>query len=134
MNSRLKEVLLFGATGVVGYLVDVSMTLLLEPTLGVYIARIPAFLLAATTTWVVNRSVTFRTRQPRYSLLREYLHYLTIMLGGLALNYIVYAIAVTLLPDEPYQLFLAVAIGSLAGMAVNYSLSRKHIYSNEDTA
>lgn len=134
MNSRFKEISFFGLAGIIGYLIDVLATLLFVPLLGIYLARIPAFLLAATTTWVINRSVTFKSKRPQHGLLKEYLHYLVVMLGGLVINYLVFAAAVTLLPNTTHSIFLAVAMGSLTGMLLNYSLSRRHIYKKGDGA
>lgn len=132
MSKRIKEIFLFGLAGVVGYFVDVAVTILLEPIMGVYIARVPGFMAAVTATWLLNRSLTFKSRPSKYKkIYKEYLHYITLMIGGLAMNYAAYAVSVTLLPDSFYKIYMAVAIGSLAGMMINYLTSRKYIY-NQD--
>jgi len=132
-KTIIKEIFVFGIAGVVAYLVDVSLTTLLEPYLGVYIARIPAFLAAATTTWVINRKITFRHRPSKYkNLLAEYGHYLSLMLVGAIVNYVAYAIAVTFIQGD-FKVVISVAIGSLAGMGVNFITSRKYIYKESES-
>lgn len=127
--QRYKEFVLFAAAGVLGYLADVFTTVILEPYLGVYLARFPAFFAAATVTWVFNRSITFNGRQSVHqSIFKEYIHYLSLMVVGLVVNYVVYAISITIFKNIPYAIYLCVALGSLAGMLVNFIMSRKFIF------
>jgi len=130
MNKKQKELLSFGVVGVLGYVVDVLITSLLHPLAGPYVARIPSFICAATVTWAFNRKLTFANTEKRHrSLLKEYLHYLGLMIFGLVVNYIVYAISITLIGgDKRYAIVSCVALGSLAGMVVNYMNSKKHLY------
>jgi len=115
--------------GTVGYVVDAGTTVLFHPLLGVYIARVPAFIASATSTWLFNRSITFKERGSHYkSIWREYIHYMVLMLAGLVVNYIAYTIAVTILPNGVYSIIIAVAVGDLTGMIVNFFFSRKYIY------
>ena len=46
-----RSVLLFGAVGIAGLLVDVAVLALLHPWLGPYGARLVSFMAAASTTW-----------------------------------------------------------------------------------
>lgn len=124
----MKAFLFFAIAGVIGYLVDLSVTLIAAPLIGLYFARIPAFLCAATTTWLINRSITFKDKQTHTSLLKEWTHYMSLMLGGLIVNYGVYAITVHLLPNSPISVAVAIAIGSAAGMIVNFFGSSKLLY------
>lgn len=129
-RKQIESIFFFGVAGVAGYLVDVSVTVLLEPLLGAYMARIPAFILAATATWLLNRSLAFKSRKSRHtSIYKEYFHYLSLMLSGLIINYTAYAVAIASLPEGVYKIYVAVGIGGLAGMLVNYLFSRKYIYS-----
>lgn len=128
MNKR-RELVFFGIAGVLGYLVDVTLTTLLHPLAGPYIARIPSFIGAATVTWLFNRTFTFAHAEKRHqSIWKEYLHYLGLMVFGLATNYAAYAISITFIGNNKYAIPLCVAIGSLAGMVVNYVNSKKHLY------
>ncbi len=130
MNKRtLRELFLFGIAGTAAYLVDAIITALLVPFLGVFAARIPAFIFSVTTTWIINRSWTFKSRKSHYSSLwKEYIHYFSLMIGGLVINYTTYIISALLLPESSYRIYLAVAFGCIAGMVINYLFSRRFIY------
>lgn len=128
-KNIILEILLFGVSGVAGYIVDVSITSVLSPLLGIYVSRIPAFVAAATATWIINRNLAFRKRNSVHNKLwTEYIHYLSLMIGGLIVNYITYAISITILHDYSFKIFISVAIGSLAGMFINFVTSRKYIF------
>jgi putative flippase GtrA len=132
MQNKLKELVLFGISGVLGFAADACTTLLLHGFVGVYLARIPAFFAAVTTTWIFNRNITFSQSASRHhKLLHEYLHYVSLSLFGLAVNYSVYAIAITLLKHQKFAILICVGLGSLAGMGVNYVTSKRHLYNKE---
>lgn len=125
----IRELFFFGLSGVVGYLFDATITTVLKPHLGVYLARIPAFMVAATATWLINRNLTFGKGSSRHeSLAKEYLHYLSLMVFGMIVNYAAYAISITFLSDLSHAVLVCVAIGSLAGMIVNFFTSKKFIF------
>ena len=50
------------------------------------------------------------------------------MLGGGVINYLCSAIAVALLPPSPLVPMLGVAIGSIAGMSVNFISSKLFVF------
>lgn len=131
INHRvLVEAALFGVSGFVGYLVDSGVTTVLIYVMSPYLARIPGFISAATVTWFINRNITFKNRNKRYDkLYKEYLHYMSLMAAGAAVNYGTYAICVVLFGSFPLSTFVYVAIGSLAGMLVNFITSRKYVFS-----
>lgn len=120
-----REFLAFGLVGVAGFVVDVSVLYLAAPWLGWYAARVLSFLAAATATWALNRRYTFTTRESGTSLGREYLRYLVTMLGGAAVNYAVYVTTLHWI-DGPWAPALGVALGSCAGLVVNF-LSARHL-------
>ena len=127
MNIR-KEFLVFGVVGTVGFLVDAGVLYLLKGSLGLYWARVPSFFCAATATWLLNRQFTFRNRVSGVSIFQEYAKYFGLMLGGGAVNYLVYAIAVSLLPTASYRPLASVALGSIAGMFINYFFARYFVF------
>lgn len=130
--KKYRHFLFFVVAGVLGYIVDVSVTIGFSTMYNPYVSRIPAFIAAATATWLFNRSITFRDRQSKYqSILHEYLHYLTLMLGGLITNYFAYAFAMSFLHDRPFAIPLAIAIGALCGLCINYLTSKKFIFSQK---
>ncbi|MBB6579663.1 putative flippase GtrA [Comamonas odontotermitis] len=115
----------FLVAGGLAFLVDVGVLTLLRDVLGVYAARAVSFWLAATTTWLINRNISFAGRHASGGLWPEYLRYLGLMLGGGAVNLAVYSLLAWALPQGPWWLMLYVAAGTVAGLAVNYlGLSR----------
>ena len=126
---KSKSFLLFAVSGVFGYIADLLITLILGGLIGLYLSRIPAFIGATLVTWVFNRNITFKGKESNHDkLLLEYLHYASLMILGLVVNYIVYAIFLYILPDTIYSVVISVAAGSLAGMFVNYINSKKYIF------
>ena len=124
LSASQRQFLTFGLVGVLGFLVDVSVLYLLESWLGWYLARIFSFLSAATATWWFNRRYTFLRNdlnRPSSSgaVFQEYLHYLSTMLLGGAVNYAVYAATVRWLHLSGAA-FIGVALGSCAGLVLNY--------------
>lgn len=116
----------FGASGVAGLLVDLAMLHLLAPWLGWYLARAASFLAAASCTWWLNRTFTFKATQgaqARLSIGREYVAYLTSMLGGAAINYSVYVLTLHWMPGAAAPT-IGVALGSCAGLISNFTAAR----------
>ncbi len=122
-----RELGLFAVAGVLGFLVDVGVLYLLAPWLGWYVARVLSFLAAATVTWLFNRRYTFAARAGGQPLLREYLSYLLAMLGGAAVNYGVYVLVLQWVPGRGAAA-LGVALGSCAGMVVNFVSARQIVF------
>lgn len=127
--KAVRELVLFGVAGVLGFIVDAGIVQLLVsgPAWNPYLARLVSFLAAATTTWLFNRHFTFRSLR-HYSLAGEWLRYLLAMSGGFALNYAIYSYLVFHYPVVKQFPALGVAAGSLAGLAVNFASSRYWIY------
>ncbi|MFT3812628.1 MAG: GtrA family protein [Acidovorax sp.] len=123
-----RSLLLFGAVGVAGLVVDIGVLTLLRDTLGVYGARLASFFAAATATWLLNRSLTFSDRSAAMGLWSEYVRYMGLMLGGGAVNYATYSLLAWKFSQAPLWLMLYVAAGSLAGMTVNYLSTNLWLY------
>lgn len=120
MKRLFGEVVLFGAVGTTGFVVDTAVLYALRPFLGNYTARAISFLCAVVVTWLLNRNLTFRHKTSRIPLGREFLRYLGMMVAGGAINYLTYAILVAKYEFVHQQPVWGVAAGSLAGMVVNY--------------
>lgn len=125
----MKRLLRFGLAGTIGFAVDsLVLQLLIGPCgLNPYVARVPSFLAAATSTWMINRNWAFADRR-NHGRLREWLRYLLAMLGGGAINYGSYALLIATVPLVRSWPVLGVAAGSLAGMCVNYLSSHWWIF------
>lgn len=133
MISPSHQFLRFGMVGIAGFVVDAGTLWTVRQTtdLGFYSARGISYLVAATATWALNRNYTFVHAQRRGAL-RQWLCFLLVNLGGGVVNYSTYAvlIAFTPLAELPAWLgpTLAVGVGSLAGMTVNFMTSRRWIF------
>lgn len=129
MNVKiLRELVLFGVAGAVGFVVDAGVLYLLKPFLGLYIGRLVSFVCAALTTWVINRRLTFNRRASGLTLRQEFMRYLGLMLGGGVVNYTSYALLVYFVDFVARQPVWGVAVGSCAGMLVNWLLARYFIF------
>lgn len=122
------QLLRFSLVGTTGFLLDAAILhALLATGMGPYLARVPSFITAVTWTWLLNRSFTFRA--PRHGAMRgEWAVYISLMLIGGSLNYGVYALA--LWQSELVRAWpvIGVALGSIAGLAVNFINSRRLLY------
>jgi putative flippase GtrA len=128
----IRELILFGIVGVIGFFADTGVLYLLKSTLGLYYARIISFITAVAVTWILNRNITFKQRVSSLSLSREFSHYFGMMLGGGFVNYLTYALLVYFFEHVAHEPIWGVAAGSLAGMAVNFLLARFFIFRSSD--
>ena len=117
----------FLLAGLLGLAVDVGVLYAASPLLGWYAARVLSFLAAATVTWRVNRRYAFADAAPHASAWREYLAYLSAMLGGAAVNYAVYVLVLHNLAG-PWAAAIGIAFGSAAGLVVNYLTARYLVF------
>lgn len=120
----IRQILFFAVAGVIGLLVDIAVLYAVRDAIGPFYGRAMSFLAAVLATWLVNRAFTFRGRSSGLSRKREFTAYLTLMLAGGAVNYAAYSALVLGSATVRQHLFLGVAAGSLAGMAVNFITSK----------
>jgi putative flippase GtrA len=120
-----EQVPAFAAIGVIGYLVDATMTYVCAKYLGLSpeFARPPGFILATIVNFALNRSITFR--HARSPLTGSFVRYSLVASAGLAVNYAVYSACVLLAPGAgiavtPAILPLFVAAGSGAAMILTF--------------
>ena len=132
----LRQFLTFAVVGVVGFCVDSGVLLLAVNLLGanVYWGRLLSFAAAATATWYLNARFTFKdARTHTGSGFAQWLRFVCVNAGGAVLNFGVYAWLVTNVVFAHRHLPLAVACGSLAGLAVNFTLSRALVFKPPQT-
>lgn len=123
--SLKRQIPTFVAVGLIGYVVNSSITFALNRSFGVdpYLARFPAFVVATLINFALNRRLTFsHSTEP---MLRAFLRYVMVCAVGLAVNYAAYAIALWVwgafaLPMAPQMLFVFVAFGSGVAMFVTF--------------
>lgn len=119
----------FVAVGCVGFAVDAGGYYLFADTVGLppLLARLLAFVPATVVTWVLNRSLSFsRVGQARRGLGAQYLRYVAVQSLGIAVSFGVFYVALYSWPMPP---MLALALGSLAAMVLNFAGSRLFVFS-----
>jgi len=118
----------FGVVGVVGFLVDTAVVYaMLAAGLEFFAARIPSFFAAATVTWALNRSFTFRQAE-RTPLHRQWAAFVAANAVGGLVNYgvsVALEAGVDVVAAHPV---LAVAAGSLSGMVFNFAASKRLVF------
>lgn len=120
MNDRWRRLTRFATVGGAGLVVDLLvLQLAIAAGCGVLLGRLLSFALAATFTWQCNRHFTFRSSSAIPGA-RTWGRYMAAMLVGGALNYAVYSVIVLAMPGNALIRCLAVAMGALAGMGINY--------------
>ena len=129
MRRALRQLVMFGVGGVIGFIVDAGVLQLLVVGLAWdrYSGRLISFLCAATATWVFNRHFTFHGPR-RHSLLGEWMRYVFAMSWGFSCNYAAYWVLVYFFNFDGPRLIWAVAAGSVAGMGVNFMASRHWVF------
>jgi putative flippase GtrA len=128
-DPRLHEFLRFAAVGIVGLFADMAaLTLALEVLhLDVYSGRVFSYLVAATTTWVLNRRFTF-TNADQSGPFKQWLKFLGANAIGGVVNYGVYAAIVTYTAVGMDYPQIGVAAGSIAGLFFNFSVNKFWVF------
>jgi putative flippase GtrA len=123
----LAQFMMFGTVGLGGLAVDTVTVYALRARLGLYGAGLVAYAAAATGNWVLNRLWTFRG-QGAGPAHRQWVRFLLANSMGFVLNRGTYALLVTFLPLAAAQPVIATSAGAMAGMLVNFSLSRRMVF------
>jgi putative flippase GtrA len=122
------QLLRFGVVGTVGFLVDAAgLTVAIALGLGPWLGRVLSYVVAATTTYALNRAWTFHGAGSARPV-RQWALFLLVNLVGFAFNYGTYAVLIALVPLVAANPVLGVAAGSLAGLAGNFVLSRRFVF------
>jgi len=120
------EFIRFAVVGTVAFVVDAAVLYLgLWIGLGLYLGRGVSYLVAATTTWYGNRRITFANHaHGARAVVAEWAGFLLTNLVGGAVNYATYAALVSHFELVRANPVLGVAAGSIAGLGVNFTLSK----------
>lgn len=126
MRSASRQLGSFAVAGVLGFVVDVGVLYgAMALGAGWIAGRLLSFVAAAYSTWRFNRRFTFAATASPW---REWWRYLASMTGGMLVNFLVYSLALSLLPAAWWAPGLAVACGSVAGMAVNFVSAKLFVF------
>ena len=129
MRATIEQFLRFGVVGTVGFLVDSAVLLgMMAAGLGPYGGRVVSYIAAASATFVLNRAWTFRTARRDAPVASQWGRFLLLNLVGFAANYGTYAALITTVPLVAAYPVLGVAAGSIAGMFINFGLSRRFVF------
>jgi len=128
-NSVAPQFLRFALVGTIGFVIDVGvlyLALALFPV-GPYAGRVISYMCAATSTWYLHRRITFRNR-PSQAIGREWLKFVVLNGVGGLLNYVTYAAYLHYFAGSAFTPAIGVALGSAAGLSINYTLSRRVVF------
>lgn len=117
----------FAVVGGLGFLADTLVVYGLRSAVGLYVAGLVSYVVAASVTWILNRVWTFRGLS-NGSILRQWVLFMLANLSGFVLNRGTYAILVTFWALAAERPIIAVAAGSIAGMFVNFGMSRRLVF------
>jgi putative flippase GtrA len=123
----LVQFMKFGTVGTVGWMADTATVYSLRHSLGLYGAGAAAYIVGATTTWLFNRIWTFRGLGAG-PVHRQWARFLMVNMVGFTLNRGAYAILVTYVALCAREPVFATAGGAVAGMFMNFGLSRAMVF------
>ena len=125
--ATLAQFVKFGFVGFVGLAIDTATVYALRGSLGLYGAGVAAYFAAATLNWMLNRVWTFRGRGSGKAH-HQWGRFLAANSVGFVLNRGTYALLVTFLAAAARQPVIATSAGAVAGIFVNFYLSRRVVY------
>lgn len=125
----LRRFVRFSLIGIVGFVVDASTLSLCvwALQLGPYEGRVVSYLVAATTTWLLNRRFTFADAAHGWAPV-QWSRFLAVNAIGGAVNYGTYAGLIATADLVASQPVLGVAAGSFAGLIFNFTGSRLLVF------
>ena len=126
----------FAMIGTAAFVVDTAVLYTgLTLGLGFYWGRALSYFVAATFTWYGNRRITFVQTKAHGAgaIVAEWALFLLANLVGGAVNYGTYAVLVSLVPAVRIYPVLGVAAGAIAGLGINFTLSRLLVFRNRHT-
>jgi putative flippase GtrA len=121
------QFLKFAVVGTVGFLADASTVYGLRHVIGIYAAGFAATAVATSVTWLFNRLWTFQGFGGG-PIHRQIMLYIAANMVGLLLNRTTFVLLVVFTPVCARYPILAVAAGAVAGMFINFSLSRSMVF------
>lgn len=127
-DDLLQQIWRFGLVGIIGYIVNAGLVESLVLDMGPIWAQALAFPAAVSVTWWLNRRFTFGASQ--YRIHHEWLRYVLANMLGWGANNGAYFWVVFSVPIAYQHPAIAVAVGSLAGMILNFSSSRLIVFNN----
>ena len=118
----------FGLVGATGFVVDTAVVYAMTGLVGMspISGRLVSIPTAMATTWLLNRSFTFKNHASPHPPMREAAIYFAVQFCGVGLNFAVYSLALKLYPPFNQLLWMPLGFGAVAGMGLNF-LGSKHL-------
>ena len=133
--KSLMQFLAFSLSGIIGLIIDLATLYLASKVMNLYTARLVSFLAAVISTWLLNRTLTFKVSDtveqaninPNMHLILEFFQYLIANISGGLVNLAVYSIYIS---DNiaPIDKYIAACLGSVSGLLLNFTLSKIFIF------
>lgn len=129
VNSKYRQILLFGISGAIGFLIELGLTLSLVyyVTLNATAAKLFSFPVAVIVTWQLNRSFTFRQKATG-SALQELFRYFKTTIAGAIVNNLTYILFLWAFGISLLTISVATAAGAITGMTVNYLGASRYVF------
>lgn len=119
----------FAAVGVVGFIVDAFFLLLFSSFVSLNMARVGAFWLAATTTWLGNRCFTFRSKSTQKK--EEWGKFMLAACVSFVPNWGSFWLLTTYISSSDQHVIIFMLPGILLGMITNFLFSRFWVFKKE---
>ncbi|WP_210483751.1 GtrA family protein [Pantoea ananatis] len=114
----------FCMVGTVGFITDSLLLLLFSEFCNIYFSRLLSFSVALYITWLLNSAFTFSSGEKK-----TFLKYVLSSLIGGTMNYLAYVMVVRYLSlSSKGELMLAVGVGSIVGLAFNFTISKFFVF------
>jgi putative flippase GtrA len=133
--SSLPQFVRFSIVGAIGFFVDTAVlyTAIYLFQTGPYVGRLLSYLVAASSTWYLNRLITFPDRRGGHKG-KEWLKFVACSSLGGIVNYSAYALYLRFAGTSLATPVIGVGIGACAGLFVNYTLSRHLVFTTPRVA
>jgi putative flippase GtrA len=127
---RQSRFLRFALVGTAGFVVNTVAFWVVHHLMGLnnYWSWYPAFFVAVTFTWWGNRTLTFHENAARFSLFREWGKFVAASGFGAVANLALFTGLIRFAPPPVNNWFLALAAGTLLGLAFNFTLSKRFVF------
>ena len=124
----LEQFVSFGLVGFAGLAVDLACVYGLRSQTNLYVAGLAAYVVAASVTYLLNKWLTFRSHVSQVAMWRQWVAFLGANMAGFVLNRGTYAVLIASFARVAAQPAIAVCAGAVAGMFVNFTLSRRMVF------
>lgn len=129
MKQIFHQLIRFSIVGSIGFVIDATfLTIAISfLSLGPYYGRLLSYLIAASSTWFMNRHFTFPGSE-KNAIHRQWGKFLGVNALGGVINLGVYTACISGVFSVTTTPVIAVAIGSLVALAFNFWASRRWVF------